>query len=218
MKRISILACSLIFFLPACNQQATSEGRRVSSAQNKRVGGGCDGCELMHEGIPKTINSVDTSAAWYEPGEKLLLTGTVYKRDGKTPAPGIILYYYHTDHTGHYSKRNDVPGNQTAHGHIRGWVKTDANGHYACYTSRPAPYPGDRIEAHIHVVIKEPGINEYYIDELVFDDDPILTEAKRRTMENRGGSGILKVSRSGDLQMAAHDIMLGLHIPDYPPE
>ena len=213
---MAVFTSSLLFFLAACNQHAASESSKASSAQSKMVGGGCDGCELIYEGMPAYINSVDTSAAWYEPGVKLLVKGTVYKQDGKTPAAGVIVYYYHTDHTGHYSKRSDKPESQTVHGHIRGWVATDANGHYACYTTRPAPYPDNSMPAHIHVVIKEPGINEYYIDELVFDDDPLLTEAKRHALENRGGSGILKASRSGDLLVAEHDIMLGQHIPDYP--
>ena len=42
---------------------------------------------------------------------------------------------------------------------------------------------------HIHISIREPEIkNEYYIDELVFDDDPLLTTAKRAALENRGGT------------------------------
>ena len=71
--------------------------------------------------------------------------------------------------------------------------------------------------AHIHPAIKEPNIDkEYYIDEFVFDDDKLLTGEKRRAMENRGGSGILKVLVSGDLQIAEHNIVLGLNIPNYP--
>jgi protocatechuate 3,4-dioxygenase beta subunit len=43
-----------------------------------------------------------------------------------------------------------------------------------------------------------------------------LTIAKRKKLENRGGSGILKVVNSDDLQIANHDIVLGLNIPNYP--
>ncbi len=103
------------------------------------------------------------------------------------------------------------------HGHIRGWVKSDAAGHYAIYSIRPAPYPKEDIPAHIHLSIKEPDIaNEYYTDELVFDDDPLLTGAKRKALENRGGSGVLRVLEEGKLQTAEHNIILGLHIPNYP--
>lgn len=103
------------------------------------------------------------------------------------------------------------------HGHIRGWVKSDEKGRYSIYTIKPAPYPNENIPAHIHISIKEPSIgNEYYIDDLVFDDDPLLTGDNRKALENRGGSGILKVLISKDLQIAEHNIILGLNVPNYP--
>ncbi|MEJ7679359.1 MAG: hypothetical protein WKG06_16170 [Segetibacter sp.] len=79
------------------------------------------------------------------------------------------------------------------------------------------PIQIENIPAHIHTSIKEPNIdNEYYIDEFIFDDDKLLTSAKRKALENRGGSGILRVLISGDLQIAEHNIILGLNIPNYP--
>ena len=69
----------------------------------------------------------------------------------------------------------------------------------------------------MHLLVKEPNIgNEYYIDELVFDDDKFLIASIRAGHENRGGSGILKVNNSGTVQTALHNIILGLNIPDYP--
>lgn len=71
--------------------------------------------------------------------------------------------------------------------------------------------------AHIHLAIKEPDIaDEYYVDELVFDDDPLLTTAKRKALENRGGSGVLRPREEDGVLRAEHDIILGLHIPNYP--
>ena len=171
----------------------------------------------MYIGMPDKINSVDTSAGWTQKGQKLLITGTIFKLDGKTPAPNVILYYYHTDINGYYANKEGLDQRVVRHGYIRGWVKSDENGKYAIYTVRPAPYPNEDMPAHIHPAIKEPNIDkEYYIDEFVFDDDKLLTGEKRRAMENRGGSGILRVLVSGDLQIAEHNIILGLNIPNYP--
>jgi protocatechuate 3,4-dioxygenase, beta subunit len=171
----------------------------------------------MYEGMPVIIAAADTSAGWAEPGQKLLVTGTVFKIDGKTPAAAVIIYYWQTDNNGYYSQKDGMNTAAKRHGHIRGWVKTDSAGKYAIYTIRPAPYPKETMPAHIHIAIKEPGIgNEYYIDEFVFDDDRLLTNAKRKTLENRGGSGILKLQTSGNLQIAEHYIILGLNIPNYP--
>jgi protocatechuate 3,4-dioxygenase, beta subunit len=208
----------LVVLLKSCKGQIKNNLPTQKNTDIKKlVGGGCDGCELMYVGMPTNINATDTSAGWTEKGQKLLVTGTVFKIDGKTPAPDVIIYYWQTDNNGYYSPRNNIDANAKRHGHIRGWVKTDKNGKYALYTIKPAPYPNDNIPAHIHTSIKEPNIeNEYYIDEFIFDDDKLLTSEKRKALENRGGSGILRVLLKDNLQIAEHNIILGLHIPNYP--
>jgi protocatechuate 3,4-dioxygenase beta subunit len=171
----------------------------------------------MYVDMPPLLQSADTSAGWNEPGERLLVTGTVYQLDGTTPAPGVIVYYWQTDHKGYYSPGAGMNEKAKRHGHIRGWVKTDTKGRYSIYTSMPAPYPGDKVPAHIHPLVKEPGLpNEYYIDEFVFDNDKYLTSAHRNSLENRGGSGILRLVKKDNVQIAEHDIILGLNIPHYP--
>jgi protocatechuate 3,4-dioxygenase beta subunit len=181
----------------------------------KPVGGGCDGCELMFEGMPKALGWRTSIAGAGEAGQPLEMRGVIYRSDGRTPAPDVILYVYHTDATGHYSP---APGQTQGrrHGHLRGWMKTDREGRYEFRTIRPAPYPGHDVPAHIHPVVKEPGKNEYYLDEYVFADDPLLTREKRSRLENRGGSGIVAVSRDKQgVWSGRRDIVLGRNIPDY---
>jgi len=219
MKKFKILVLSVIVFqiTTGCNGQQKPE-ISSSSRSIKKVGGGCDGCDEMYIGMPERMAASDTSLGWYDKGQKLLVTGTVFKLGGQTPAPDVIIYYYQTDQTGYYPKREGLDKRVRNHGSIRGWVKTDQNGKYTIYTTRPAPYPDRSSPAHIHVLIKEPNIdNEYYIDDLVFDDDPLVFAQKKiRPFENRGGSGILRALISDDLQIAEHNIILGLNIPDYP--
>lgn len=200
-------------FLGACNGQQVQSG---STPKHIQVGGGCDGCELMYIGMPVNIASSDTSAGWHEPGTKLVISGTVVKRDGKTPAPEVIIYYWQTDHTGLYAPAAGMDPRTERHGHIRSWVKTDALGKFKICTVRPAPYPKETMPAHIHLSVKEPGFNEYYVDELVFDDDGFLTPFKRSKLENRGGSGILKTRETNGIQQAEYRMTLGLNIPGYP--
>lgn len=45
---------------------------------------------------------------WKQKGQKLLITGTIFKRDGRTPAPNVILYYYHTDINGLYANKKGL--------------------------------------------------------------------------------------------------------------
>jgi len=212
------LPAIFFMFIISCNEGTNNNSVPASNTGKKEIiGGGCDGCELMYVGMPANITSADTSAGWTEKGQKLLVTGTVLKTDSKTPASDVIIYYWQTDNNGYYSPKEGMDEKAKKHGHIRGWVKPDQNGKYAIYTIRPAPYPNETMPAHIHLSIKEPDIdNEYYIDELVFDDDTLLTTEKRKAMEHRGGSGILKVYLNNDLQVAEHNIMLGLNIPNYP--
>ncbi|RAJ05201.1 protocatechuate 3,4-dioxygenase beta subunit [Chitinophaga skermanii] len=199
----------LVFFIcTACNGQ--------SKSKSTLVGGGCDGCELLYVGMPKHIPPVDTSDGWKEKGQRLHIAGRILQPGGKLPAAGVVLYYWQTDVSGYYSPGAATPVAAKRHGHTRGWVKTGADGTFHIYTNRPAPYPKDTMPAHIHVAIKEPSLNEYYIDEWVFNDDPLLKPSIRAKMENRGGNGIMKVSKVNGVQEVQQDVILGLHIPGYP--
>lgn len=182
------------------------------------VGGGCEGCELIFAGMPEDLTWETTVADSAEVGEPLEISGTVYLRDGKTPAGSIILYVYHTDARGLYAP---TPGQKQGrrHGHLRGWMRTDADGRYKFRTIRPAPYPNARIPAHIHPIVKEPDKNEYWLDEYVFADDELLTKAERQKLENRGGSGIITLAKNAAGVWVGHrDLILGLNIPHYPSE
>lgn len=213
-------------FLTSCNGQTEEHNQTQQSNKNDRtqpVGGAFENSEFTYYGIPKLISSADTSLGWKQKGQKILLTGIVYQQDGKTPAPNVLIYYYHTNTEGKYlhkpeAKRSMTPNElgQT-HGYIRGWVKTDSAGHYFIYTVRPGTYPTNDEPAHIHVTIKEHNdIKEYYADDFVFDDDKLLTSAKRKKMENRCGSGVLRMVQKGDLLIGERNLILGLNIPDYP--
>jgi protocatechuate 3,4-dioxygenase beta subunit len=210
MNRSLLLVAALV--LGMASTGCAAEAPRPS----KTVGGGCDGCELLFEGMPKDLEWRTTIPAQGEPGEPMEIRGVIYQKDGRTPAPGVILYVYHTDATGHYSP---APGQTQGRrdGHLRGWMKTDPQGRYEFRTIRPAPYPSRDNPAHVHVVVKEPGKNEYYLDEYVFDDDPLLTPERRGKLENRGGSGIVAVFRNRDgVWIGRRDLVLGRNIPDYP--
>jgi protocatechuate 3,4-dioxygenase beta subunit len=147
------------------NSQAQKDGAPVEI----KVGGPCEGCEAIYESkVPfDALNEIDTLPDFYEAGPKLVVSGTVYKSDGKTPAPGVVLYVYHTDQTGKYRVTGNETGWGKRHGSIRGWMKTNAQGRYKFYTLRPASYSKEGPPAHIHITIKEPGKTEYWIDDFI---------------------------------------------------
>jgi protocatechuate 3,4-dioxygenase beta subunit len=67
---------------------------------------------------------------------------------------------------------------------------------------------------HIHII--EPGRCTYYVDDVLFEDDPRLTAAQRRR-PGRGGNGIVSPARDGSGGwLVTRDIVLGERIPGYP--
>lgn len=181
-----------------------------------QIGGPCEICHLMYEGMPKNIPWETAIAGASEPGEQLIVRGRVFERDGKTPAEGVILYVYQTNAEGRYAPAPDQKHGRR-HGQLRGWVKTNRNGEYMFRTIKPASYPNSSVESHIHAVLKEPDKQEYYISDFLFDDDPHLSAEHRRNQEKRGGNGILSPEKNADgVLVATRNIILGLNIPGYP--
>lgn len=194
----------IICALAACKVQTTKNAR-----------GPCEGCEAIFEYKSKVLTSVDTLPGFQQNEPKLKITGTVFREDGNTPAENVIIYIYHTNRQGIYETKGDETGWAKRHGFIRGWVKTEKDGQYTFYTFRPAAYPDGSEAEHIHITIKEPDKNEYYLDEYLFDNDPLLTQSKRNKLENRGGSGIVNPKEEDGILTIKRDIVLGKNIPNY---
>lgn len=202
-----------ILLLLAC--AVMSSGCAQPQKTDRVVGSPCEDCEMMFEGMPQNPSWQTTIAGPDEPGEPLIISGVIYKKDGKTPAPGVILYVYHTDSKGLYSP---APKQTAAkrHGHLRGWIKTDEIGRYEFKTIRPASYPNSQNPQHIHPLIKEPGVTLYWIDEFLFEDDPVLTEREKSQQDKRGGSGIMALKKNDKgVWIGKRDIILGMNIPNY---
>ena len=206
--KTSIYVVLFLLSLSACNSQNKKSG-------NQHVGGPCEGCEAIYEYGTKNLTPIDTLPKYIESTPKLKITGIVYHKDGKTPAENIILYIYHTNREGIYEKLGNEQGWAKRHGYIRGWVKTGKDGRYTFYTFRPASYPDRSEPEHIHITVKEPDKNEYYIDDYCFDDDPLLTQSKRNRFPNRAGSGIVQPKPENEFFTIRRDLILGLNIPNY---
>lgn len=216
MKAITACFFSVAIFFGCA--QSSSQTRAATTGMQKKIGGPCEGCEAIYQGLKSfsKLSWIDTLPDYFEKGPKLVVSGTVYKADGKTPAKDVVLYVYHTDQTGHYTNRNHEDGSAGRNGYIKGWMKTNDQGQYKFYTLKPAPYPGTNIPAHIHPVVIEPGKNEYWIDEYLFEGDPFLTKTERQRQEGRGGSGIIALQEKNGILYGSRNIYLGKNIPDYP--
>ncbi|MEW6731341.1 MAG: intradiol ring-cleavage dioxygenase [Acidobacteriota bacterium] len=215
IKNILILVIIGMLISISC-QQKSQPTQNLATKDGKHVGGDCEGCEGIYEGMPKEIGWETTIPDTTEPGQPIEISGTIFKRDGKTPAANVILYVYHTDNKGYYTPAENTNGWTRRHGHLRSWMRTNERGEYKFRTIKPIAYPNRDIPAHIHPIIKEPDKNEYFIDEYLFDDDPLLTSEKRKDLEDRGGNGIIHLEKGSDgILRGKRDIILGLNIPNY---
>lgn len=207
MKQILyLLFCMLI--VTACPSQSDDQN-------NQLVGGPCEGCEAIYEYGDKVLTNTDTLPKFRESEPKLKITGTIYEKDGKSPAEDVIVYIYQTNREGIYETKGNEKGWARRHGFIRGWIKTGKDGKYTFYTFRPGAYPGRNVPEHIHFTVKEPDRNEYYIDDIHFLDDPLLTESAKKGARNRGGNGIVQPQLQNKILTVQRDIILGMNIPDY---
>ncbi|MGE3172386.1 MAG: hypothetical protein AB7O97_07140 [Planctomycetota bacterium] len=210
--------------LTGCRSDAVVGDDRAVATDRARepvVGLPCEGCEAIFDGLPRPLPAIPSEvrlASAREPGEALCIDGTVRRPDGR-PAPGVVVYAYHTDARGVYPPDERLRGTAAfRHGRLRGWARTDADGRYAFVTIRPAGYPGTNTPQHVHMHVLEPGRCTYYVDDVLFTDDARLVPAVRQQLESgRGGSGVVTPVRGADgVWRARRDIRLGEGVPGYP--
>lgn len=148
-----------------------------------------------------------------EPGEPLVVSGTIYAADGRTPLEGVKLYVYQTDARGIYSDKPSRGGPPDPR--LKGWMRTNREGRYEFRTIKPASYPGRTIPAHIHARASGAGHEERWIDDFLFEGDPFITDEMRaRVASNpprfsnimalkRGPDGLLRCTRDIKLEAQA---------------
>lgn len=145
----------------------------------------------FREVIKKNANSEPiTIVAPNEPGDKIVVNGTVTKNSGE-PLSNILIYFYQTSDKGWYSDTAvHILSYEGDHRHSRifGYVKTNAEGKFQIISIRPNGYPKSDLAAHIHIQMwKEDGKLLLGIPgELQFDDDIRMTEQRRQKSASEG--------------------------------
>lgn len=203
-----ILAAALqVFTLSACAQNQSAVENRTAITKDT-----CDdpdahiNCSFAH--MPQTVSNVMTITTKHD-GDPLVVQGRITGKDGK-PIANVVMYGYHTDERGYYTKKGNEKGAQKWHGHLHGWCKTGDDGRYTIKTIRPAPYPSGGNPAHIHAALKLPDMHlPFYITDFVFHDDPSVTAGYAAPANLQGGNGIMHaVKDASGTWRATRDISL----------
>jgi protocatechuate 3,4-dioxygenase, beta subunit len=109
--------------------------------------------------------------------EPMIISGTIFQPDGETPAPDVLIYFYHTDSEGYYGRAGEVRD-----GHFRGWMLTGADGKYRFSSIKPAPYPRRTEAGHVHMTLTGLNFDEDSINTILFEDDPFITDEERNSV------------------------------------
>jgi len=194
LKRASLAAVAFPFLLNCQSDTLAqkSESDVLSFLRKNAQPAGTEGMGSID--APKDVSSKTILSKDADKGEKMLISGTVFEADGKTPAPNVLIYLYHTDIEGYYGRNGEHK-----HGRYRGWMLTDKAGKYEFQTIKPAPYPENRFAAHIHTTLTTRNMKEDWIDSYLFEDDKLISPRERETAGKKGGfNPILKLEKGAN--------------------
>jgi protocatechuate 3,4-dioxygenase beta subunit len=196
MVRVATLVTFAVFAWCSLSLSSCSRIHALDQAEKKPAypstlsgGAPCGSCIAPANLSWKTVIPSDK-----EPGEPLIISGTIYQPDGITPASGMVLFVYHTDVTGYYNEQDDA-----SHPRLKGWMKTGADGRYEFRTIKPGAYPHRNTPAHIHAHLYGRDYSERSIADYWFEGDPrINPEALAFAREQGSTPVIVTLRRGGD--------------------
>jgi protocatechuate 3,4-dioxygenase beta subunit len=190
MTNIYLIILFLTILLNSCGQ--TSNSNQLATIKTDTLD------------LPSKIKLVADS----EPGETMIISGTIYLPDGKTAAKGGILSVWQTDAKGYYIA--DGGGAGELHPRIHGRIKTGFDGRYELRTIKPGQYPSHTSPAHVHGHISAPDFPEYPIT-YFFEGDDLITDQNRYKLNGyRGGTpSIITLTKDSNGVLIGHrDIIL----------
>ena len=204
LKRASIAAVAFPFLI-GCKTDTLAQkaGNELSLIKKNALPVGAEGMGAID--APDNVSWKTALAKATDEGEPMIVSGTVFAADGKTPVPNVLIYLYHTDIYGIYGKRGEHK-----HGKFRSWMLTDANGKYEFRSIKPASYPNTTFAAHVHMTLTGKNFKEDWIDSILFEGDKFITAQERNQAGKKGGfNPILELEKGADgILRGVRDIQL----------
>ncbi len=190
MKSVLLILAILPITIGACGQTGNSNDIAAKAKDTNN--------------IPSKIRLVADS----EPGKTMIISGTIYLPDGKTPAKDAVLSVWQTDANGYYIEGGGGAGE--LHPRIHGRMKTGAYGKYEFRTIKPGQYPSHTTPAHVHAHVSAPVFPEYAIIYYFEGDDLITSKNRKELNSHKGGTAsIITLTKDSSGVLIGHrDIIL----------
>ena len=205
LKRASLFAASLPLLINCQSDTLAQKNTEdvLSLIKKNAQAAGAEGMGAID--APAAVAWKTVLAKESDEGEPMIVSGTVFQTDGKTPAPDVLVYLYHTDMYGIYGRSGEHK-----HGKFRGWMLTDKQGRYEFRSIRPASYPNTTFAAHVHMTLTGKNFKEDWIDSILFEGDKFISQRERETAGKKGGfNPILKLEKGADgILRGVRDIQL----------
>ena len=154
MKRISLIILTVVS-LTYCSAQDRTLTKLEDNELHQLE-------EYLGINSPHTVQIADDK----EPGTRLIVCGTLVKKENGNPIPNQHILLYHTDNKGDYQPQivDDVTSAR-----LNGTVTTDKNGRFTVKTILPGDYIENPDTKHIHTIVTgaKPKSYEFYFKQYI---------------------------------------------------
>ena len=165
---------------PASTSTSSSDGGRAceptrgeaTSGQAERLAA-ADAPSTGRLGPGGEVERTAETVAAGRGGERLVVEGTVYRADCRTPLAGASVAVWQTNAAGEYGPGQGTSGERCCY--LAAALRTDQRGRYRIETVKPGHYKGEAEPppAHIHFEVQHPDATGL-LTELLFEGDPRL--------------------------------------------
>jgi Dioxygenase len=190
----ALLVGMALLGLAGCDPAPRAERASAPTSAPAAAGRGAAGCqptrgEAAQGGTPREVGADAPSKARLGPGgevrrtaetvakgrggQRLVVAGTVYRADCRTPLAGASIAVWQTNAEGEYGPGQGSGDERCCY--LAAALRTDERGRYELHTVKPGHYKGEPQPppAHIHFEVRHPDAGGL-LTELLFEGDPQL--------------------------------------------